>query len=59
MSLLARHAMMTEIHVMTTTVPWLTLGAIAAACLGLAITAAIVPATHVLRDANPATATIE
>lgn len=55
-SLLARRVMMADVHAVTTTVPWLTLSAIAAACLGLAVAAALVPATRILRDAHPATA---
>jgi putative ABC transport system permease protein len=58
-SLLARRAMMTDVHAVTTSVPWLTLAAIAVACLGLTVAAALAPAARVLRGAEPAMATAE
>lgn len=56
-AVLARRAMMADVQAVTTTIPWLTLAAIVAACVTLAVAAALVPANRVLRDAQPAAAT--
>jgi putative ABC transport system permease protein len=58
-SLLARRAMMTDVQDATTTVPWLTLGAIVIACVGLAVAGALIPAMRVLRDAEPSSAALD
>jgi len=58
-TLLARRAMMADVHAVTTTVPWLTLGGVMVACVGLAVVAALAPAVRVLRDAQPSAATVE
>jgi putative ABC transport system permease protein len=55
-SLLARPAMMAGVRPVTTTVPWLTLGAIALTCVSLAVAAALAPAARVLRDSPPSAA---
>lgn len=55
-AVLARRAMMDGVQAVTTTVPWLTLAAIVAACVALAVAAALVPANRVLRDAQPSAA---
>ena len=55
-ALLARRAMMADVDVVTTTVPWLTLAGIVITCLVLAVAAALIPASKVLRDAQPAAA---
>jgi putative ABC transport system permease protein len=54
--LLARRAMMADVDAVTTTVPWLTLAGIIITCVVLAVTAALIPASKVLRDAQPAAA---
>ena len=58
-ALLARRAMMTDVDAVTTTVPWLTLAGIAIVSVVLAVAAALVPATRVLRDAPPSAATVD
>jgi putative ABC transport system permease protein len=55
-ALLARRAMMADVDVVTTTVPWLTLAGIVITCVVLAVAAALIPASKVLRDAQPAAA---
>jgi len=55
-ALLARRAMMADVDAVTTTVPWLTLAGIIITCVVLAVTAALIPASKVLRDAQPAAA---
>jgi putative ABC transport system permease protein len=50
-ALLARRAMMADVDVVTTTVPWLTLAGIVITCVVLAVAAALIPASKVLRDA--------
>ena len=58
-ALLARRAMMADVDVVTTTVPWLTLAGIVITCVVLAVAAALIPASKVLRDAQPAAAAVE
>jgi putative ABC transport system permease protein len=55
-ALLARRAMMADVDVVTTTVPWLTLAGIVITSVVLAVAAALIPASKVLRDAQPAAA---
>ncbi|MGH3480308.1 MAG: FtsX-like permease family protein, partial [Nocardioidaceae bacterium] len=52
-SLLARRAMMDGVQEVTTTIPWVTLSAIVVACVALTVVGALVPASRVLRDAQP------
>ena len=58
-ALLARRAMMADVDVVTTTVPWFTLAGIVITCVVLAVAAALIPASKVLRDAQPAAAAVD
>jgi hypothetical protein len=51
--------MVDDVHAVTTTVPWVTMGGIVVASVGLAVVAALAPAARVLRNTQPSAAAVD